>query len=156
MANIEPTRIFTAEPQVLAGLAKTYTFANMGEIPEQWAEFAPQIGSAVNAIEKFAFGVVSDMDSNGFRYMSAIKVVDPKSLPEGWSAIELPSLTFVEFLHTGHVSTLCETIDLIWKEWLPQSGKDLAEPSFMVEVYGDNFNPHTGDGDIGLWLAVKA
>ena len=103
-----------------------------------------------------AFGVVFKMDSAGFSYLSAVQVSRVESFKQGWDAMDLPSQTYAEFLHNGHVSMLSQTIDAIWKEWLPTCGKSLVDSPVMIEVYGEKFNPQTSSGEILLWIAIKS
>lgn len=156
MADVQPTRIFMSEPMLLVGLEKAYTYSNMEEIPRQWTEFVPGIATVTNMIGNTAFGVVSKMDSSGFSYLSAVQVSQVENLKPGWNEMDLPTQTYAEFLHNGHVSTLSHTIDSIWKEWLPTSGKSLVDSPVMLEVYGEKFNPQTSSGEILLWIAIKS
>lgn len=60
--------------------------------------------------------------------------------------------TYAVFLHQGHVSTMPHT----WQQaldWLAQSEYQSAyQPDF--ERYGAEYAPHTGSGEVELWLAV--
>jgi len=68
--------------------------------------------------------------------------------------------TCAVFSHPGHVSTIRHTARAIGEEWLPQSGREPAQPSRgepnLIERYGRQFDPNTGTGDIELWLPIKA
>jgi AraC family transcriptional regulator len=57
------------------------------------------------------------------------------------------------------VSKLHETCDAIEREWLPRSQYAFAHgtpgaPGFF-ERYGEDFDPHTGSGDVEVWVPIK-
>jgi GyrI-like small molecule binding domain len=53
------------------------------------------------------------------------------------------------FSHRDHISTIRRTINTIWSRWLPESAHEAADaPDF--ERYGEEFDPRTGTGGVGL------
>ena len=59
------------------------------------------------------------------------------------------------FTHGGHISGTRGTCNAIWNQWLPQSGLEETDaPDF--EPYDEGFDPHTGLGEVQVWIPVKA
>ena len=141
---------------VLAGLKQRYTFANMGEIPAQWGRFAPYIGQVPAKVGVPDYGVVvSTADREGFDYLTAFPVADTSGLPAGFTTREIPAQRYAVFPHGGHVSTLCETIEAAFRQWLPTSGYQLTGNVDFLERYGENFDPEAGAGDLEIWVPIK-
>jgi AraC family transcriptional regulator len=76
-------------------------------------------------------------------------------LPGDLSQISIPAHRFAVFTHSGDVSTLHDTIDQIWRRWLPESGHEAEPGAAFFERYGDDFDPRTGTGNVEIWVAVK-
>jgi uncharacterized protein YndB with AHSA1/START domain/predicted transcriptional regulator YdeE len=150
-----PARFEAGLPMLIAGLSERYGFDRRGEIPRQWARFAPYIGAVENQIAAAAFGAMS-LRANGFDYMSGVHVWDADDLPNGFSVLRVPARRYAVFPHKGHVSSLADTVRAIMHEWLPESGFALDGAPELVEVYGESFNLTAGAGDIEVWVAVRS
>lgn len=156
--GVEPPRFETKGPIVFAGLEQRYTFDTMGRIPELWGQFGPSIGKVPTQVGMEAYGLSdSSFDGgNSFRYIAAVEVTEVSGLPDNFAARRIPSQKYAIFPHRGHVSTICETIDAIWNQWLPGSG---CEPTYLptfIEYYDKDFDPHNPVGHVEIWFPIKS
>ena len=61
---------------------------------------------------------------------------------------------YAVFAHDANISRLNETFRAVLDDWLPASGRALADaPS--LETYNDAFDPRTGDGGVKLWMPLR-
>jgi len=160
--TLAPPRIVSGKPMLLAGLRQRYSSTTMNEIPQLWYRFAPHIGNVAAQVGWVAYGAVIPIENGaqGFDYICAVEVSQRSGLPAGFSTLDVPALRYAVFTHPGHVSRLRETIETIWRKWLPESGRQAAERSGdtpgMIERYGEGFDPQAGLGDIELWIPIEA
>jgi predicted transcriptional regulator YdeE len=153
--RLDQPRFEQGRELLIAGLNVSYTFETRVNIPAQWARFAPHLGKIVGQVDKMSYGVCWNYkQGSGFDYLSGVEVRDVSGLPTGFSHIRLPAQRYAVFTHTKHVSSIPDTIDDIWKKWLPHSGHEAAQaPCF--ERYTEKFNPQTGMGGIEVWVPLK-
>lgn len=154
--QLEPTRLENGRAMLIAGINETYTFESRVNIPNQWRRFVTHLGNIPGQVGTDSFGVCWNFKEGcGFDYLTGIEVSQTDQLPEGFSQVNLPAQRYAVFAHSGHVSTIDNTIEAIWSRWLPSSGYALAAaPSF--ERYTKDFNPQTGQGGIEIWLPLKS
>ena len=146
--TITPTRFVNGEAMQLAGTEKRYTFATMPDIPAQWQQFPVPEG-------KVAYGVITNAPGGeGFDYMVAVATSDLDAIPADFVRKEIPAQRYAVFAHDGHVSTMCETFDVIFRIWLPSSGLELTHRPDSLERYGERFDPESGTGDTEIWVPV--
>jgi AraC family transcriptional regulator len=118
-------------------------------------------GNIPGRVGRVNYGVVFNMANcrDGFDYLSGIEVSSLSGLPSDFNHETIPAQGYVVFSHREHVSKLKETVNAIWQEWLPASGSVVAhtipDAPDMIEYYGENFDPHTGTGDIEIWIPVR-
>lgn len=149
---LAPLRIVKGGPMVLAGLSERYCFERRSELPRQWNRFAPLIGSAVERIGEEAYGAVS-MCTDGFDYLTAVRVWDAERQPEGFTVLRAPARRYAVFGHEAHVSALPNTLDAIHRDW--ERGQKPDGPPELIEVYGPRFDPATGLGGVEIWMAFR-
>ncbi|MBC8136621.1 MAG: AraC family transcriptional regulator [Fibrella sp.] len=155
-ADFAPSRFENGAAMVLAGVTQHYTYDSMGAIPAQWQQFGPRIGTVPERTGTADYGVVvSTPGQPDFDYLTVFEVSDTTGLPADFTTMEIPAQRYAVFPHTGHVSTVCETIDAIFRKWLPKSGFEVTGKPDLLERYGENFNPATGAGDIEIWVPIK-
>jgi AraC family transcriptional regulator len=154
--QLDPLRFENGRELLITGLNASYTFETRSGIPAQWNRFAPHIGKVPGQVGKNSYGVCWNYKpGHGFDYLSGVEVSDTSGLPRDFCHVRLPAQRYVVFTHRQHVSSIPNTIDAIWKKWLPHSDHEAAEsPSF--ERYTEEFNPQTGMGGIEIWVAIKA
>lgn len=152
-----------AHPLLIAGLRQRYTAQTRVEIPALWKRFGASVEQVPGHVSDVAYGIclqVPDDDVKSFEYVAGIEVRDVSSLPGGWSSLKIPALCYAIFRHHEHVSRLPDTIDAIFRDWLPGSGfaadQDIADAPGLVERYGETFDPRSGTGDVQVWVPIKA
>jgi AraC family transcriptional regulator len=153
---LEPPRFENGRDMLIAGLNETYTFETRRNIPAQWQRFMRHLGKIPGQAGKTSYGVCWNYKpGRGFDYLSGVEVDDGAKLPEELSQIRIPGGRYAVFTHRKHVSTIADTLDAIWKKWLPNSGHEAADtPSF--ERYGESFDPQSGTGGFEIWLPLKS
>jgi AraC family transcriptional regulator len=152
-----PARFVNAEAMVLGGLREHFTFENRSSIPGLWARFAPHIDVISEQAIPVTYGVIiSTPGGDGFDYLAAVEVTDASRLPADSATLNLPAKRYAVFTHEGSISTLCETIDRVFHQWLPTVGQALTGNPDYFERYGEAFDPETGRGDVEIWVPIKA
>lgn len=153
---ISPERFENGREMLLAGLTQRYSMQTRGNIPAQWAKFAPSIGKVPGQVGQANYGVSwnSDADFN-FDYMAAVEVKDAAALPKEFSTLQVAPQLYAVFHHTAHVSSIADTLAAIWNEWVPNSGQKPAH-SPCLERYDERFDPLTGKGGFEIWIPIEA
>ncbi len=160
--RLEQPRIENAEPRLIAGLQERFTAqTRQHDIPLLWTRFIPHIGKVPGQVAQVAYGVCSHLVSQpfSFEYLAGVEVSTGSAWPQGFSQTTLPPSLYAIFRHREHVSQLPVTLDAIHQKWLPDS---LYKPAhgapaqpYLIERYGEGFNPATGMGDIEIWIPVE-
>jgi AraC family transcriptional regulator len=153
--NLTPPRFEDGKTLLIAGLGARYNHQTMAGIPAQWQRFAPHIGHIAGQTGNATYGVVCNNDGEGnIEYITGVEVTDFDDLPADFARIRIPAHRYAVFTHPGHVSTIRQTWNTIWGQWLPDSGLEAADaPDF--ERYGPSFDPQSGAGGFEIWLPVK-
>lgn len=139
----------------IAGFNETYNGETRVNIPRQWERFAPLIGSVPGQLAPAAYGVCWNCGEDGrFDYLTGVEVSGAAKLSGGFQTVQIPARRYAVFTHAGHVSKIPETLETIWKQWLPESGFNTSDaPSF--ERYTEEFDPATGQGGIEIWVPIS-
>ena len=151
-----PAPSFETVPQrVLAAEVRHYTMDTRHAIPAQWQDWFDAGYVVPNAVRGCMYGVSFEVDGTGsFRYGVGIELADPaKVLPEGLCNVTLvPGLYAVE-RRFAPISTLAQTFDSLFAEWLPNSGHVLREGS-VFERYPED--PRNGPDGMAweIWIPV--
>ena len=140
----------------IAGLRSHFTSASLGEIPALWRQLV-SVGKVPGRSSPVDYAVVLPRP-DGCEYLAGFEVSKSATLPKDFASAEIPANEYAVFSHHGHVSTLRNTFDSIFRHWLPASGFEMAataggEP-YLLERYGERFDPATGTGDIEIWIPV--
>ena len=158
---MEPIRFENGSPKLITGFSGQFTMDTIRGIGDMWQRFAPHIGKIPGQVGNVAYGVVTDRTAGQgeFAVLSGVEVTDASSIPGNFTNIAIPALRYAVFTHPGTVDTIGETITNIFRQWLPQSGQQLAQgdtgaPTF-IERYGEKFSPQTMSGDIEIWVPLK-
>jgi AraC family transcriptional regulator len=154
--NLPEPRFVDAPPMLLVGMLKRYNCEAVGEIPAQWARFAPHLGTIPGEVTGAAYGVCHNHDSDGnFDYLSGVEVRDFTLAPKEFARLRLEPKRYAVFSIDAHISTIRDAIHTIWSRWLPESGLQPAQaPDF--ERYTAKFNPANGFGGYEIWIPVQA
>ena len=140
----------------IAGLRQSFTSASLDEIPELWRRLM-SLGKVQGRTSRVDYGVVL-LHSDRCDYLAGFEVTESAALPADLDCIQIPANEYAVFSHDGHVSKLRDTFDAAVNRWLPASSLEIARPArgepYVLERYGEGFNPATGIGDIEVWIPV--
>jgi AraC family transcriptional regulator len=146
---------------LIAGLGGRYNNQTMHTIPQLWNRVGPHIGRVPNQSGKIAYGVSYNPqpDHSTFDYLAGVEVTKFAGLPADFVQLTIPALRYAIFLHNDHISKIGQTLEKMWKSWLPASGHVPAVtsgcPISFFERYDESFNPVTGLGTVELWLPIQ-
>lgn len=139
----------------LAGIVRHYTFAERGGIPAQWRDF----GKRLDALDASgpAYGVVLDAGSDdGFDYMTAVEVDEDADLPPGFTTRDLEAGRFAVFHHPDNVASLSKTLDAVHRDHAPSFASWQVKGVWLIERYGEAFDPASGEGGVDVLLPLKS
>lgn len=147
--NLPEPRLETIGKLRLVGRARRFTLDGRIGIPGFWTETAGAYGDVMDGGE--TFGVCHDFDGDeNFGYF--IGWPDDGAAHPDLDRLEVPAGTFAVFPHRGHISTIGETWDGIFANWMPKAGMQIADgPQF--ERYVPGFDPAKPDG-VAVWIPV--
>jgi len=158
---LEPPRMESGKPLLIAGLRRGYTGATMNDIPTQWQQFGAHIGKIQGQVGRAVYGLClrSPGGAAGIDYLTGVEVTSSADVPAGLVSVQVPAQRYAVFTHREHISRLRETLDAIWSKWAPESGLEVARaagdvPEFF-ERYTESFDPRTGMGGVELWIPLK-
>ncbi len=156
---MNPTPYFTELPPLLiAGMREPLSEQSAQTIPLLWQKFAPYIGNISFQRGAAAYGlcVHSSESSNGHHYyMAGCEVSEFGNLPADLSPLIVPAHKYAVFQHDAHVSSIRNTIDYIFDQWLPNAeAKHNSQSIHFFERYTETFNPVTGLGGLEIWLPL--
>jgi len=158
MTRFNP-RLVHARAMRFVGLRRHYTGQDMDQVPAQWQAFIAQRQNIAHAIGAVAYGLVFDRPQ-GIDYMPAWEVSQfGGNLPAGFATAEMPAGDYAVFAHDGHLSGIRDTVDGIWRHWMPTATRKPVEREgapYFFERYGEKFVPQTGTGDIEIWIPIEA
>src|ERR1700742_2442574 len=156
-SNLSP-RFEDGQAMTIAGLRGHFTFSDTQGIPSLGNKFMSG-GPLPPEPGEYHYGLCFRA-GGGFDYLCGVEISRPEGLPARLELCKIPAQRYAVFTHREHVSRLRITLDAVWRKWLPSSGYQVDSPANgapdFFERYGKNFNPHTGMGDIEIWLPVKS
>lgn len=159
--SYETPRFEDSNALTLAGYRGTFTPERMGEIAEMWMRFGDGVfGHVPGQVNMVGYGVsiMPENSTNGFDYLAAVEVSDPKLLTEDYSVLSIPAQRYAVFTHPHHVSELGKMINTIVQKYFPTSGygpRKLNGDSICIERYGEDFDPTIGAGNMELWFPIE-
>ncbi|PSJ61645.1 GyrI-like domain-containing protein [Pseudaminobacter soli (ex Li et al. 2025)] len=152
--RLEEPRFVDGKAMLIAGLGERYDYDNVAGIPALWQRFDDYQGSIPGAVPNAWYGLCFNFDETSFEYVAAVEVTDFSDMPKEFSCVRLAPQKYAVFTHSDHISTIRNTIDAIWRNWLPNSKFQAADaPNF--ERYGPEFNGRTGNGGLEIWIPLK-
>jgi AraC family transcriptional regulator len=156
LKDLAEPRFETRKAFLVAGLSVRYDYETCGAgIPAQWQRFAPHLGNVPGQVVSDAYGVRYNSDDSGLDYLCGVEVGEFSKLPPELSRVRVPANRYAVFTHRGHISAIRSTWATIWNKWLPKSGHQLADaPDF--ERYDSRFDPRSGNGEVEIWVPLKA
>lgn len=156
--TLAPPLIVDRPPLLLAGLAERHPCDKPEEVPAHWQRFGPFIEHIPHGVGMAAYGVLMDLFDGGdsFQYLAAVEVSSLSGLHAELTGWRLPAQRFAVFRHEGHASRMRPTIHTIFNRELDRYGVAAGDIPSFIEYYGPDFDPQAGEGDIEVWVPVKA
>jgi len=164
LARLESKMSALKEPEIrregkrlFVGVRSRMAYANiMSTASAQWRRFMAEAYSDI-ALKRPGppVGLDFPVDDEGCEYVCAAGVTGFGFVPPGCEKVTVEPAEYAVFAHDGNVSQINETYRPIFDEWLPASGRTLADTP-RLETYNDAFDPRTGDGGIKIWIPLKA
>lgn len=123
-------------------------------IPQHWQEFSSYLGNVPGQVGNDSYGICSAANADSFDYVTAVEIEGQPNLPNGFTTLEVAPHRYAVFIHSGHISTIAQTISAIWQKWLPASGLQPANAP-CYERYTKEYNPRTGMGGAEIWIPIQ-
>ena len=156
VTDIQTPRFVDAPALLIAGLTERHRCDSVQSIPAQWQRFAPYIGHVPGQTGSAAYGVRSNFDDDGnFVYTCGVEVTGFDDIPNDLTQERIPAQRYAVFTHRGHIAAIRATWQAVFSAWLPSAGLEVVDaPDF--ERYGDDFDAHSGMGNVELWVPVRS
>lgn len=162
MADLGKPRFENGARVTIAGLAYSYKPVALNKIPAQWDLFRTQSaeisGGATMKEYGLWYGVLSQQGI--IQFVTGVEIGQFANAPGNFSRVMLVPRPHAVFSVNGGVANVRPTVDLILKQWLPKSGKELAPsapgaPDFF-EFYPKGYlAAQAGTGPIEMWVPLK-
>ena len=157
-ASLEPPEIVPDGPLLLVGLTERTSFATAPKtIPGQWQRFMMQHYADVSdKTPAIPLGIYTSFDDDGnFDFATAAEVARFSDVTLPLLRITVPKQTYAVFQHRGHISTINQTYDAIWNDWLPFSSDWRSADGPSLERANPGFDTRTGNGGHTIWIPVE-
>ena len=118
-----------------------------------WGELGERFAEIPHANPDAGFGVHYWVDSKQ-RYLAGLTVSENGTIPAGMAEQRFEAHIYAVFVHMGQVSGLAQTVEWVFKEWLPESYYE-RDGEFYFEYYDDRFQPGSRDSVVFLWVPVR-
>lgn len=150
----EPPEMVLAGPSLFVGLSRRIAFGASQAIAAQWQRFMADYGAISDKAQPIPVGIAANLDDDGnFDYVCAAEVTRFSDVPREFVKLKVPRQIYAVFQHRGHISTLDQTFNAIWNDWIPADGKSVVDgPS--LERHNPVFDPQTGNGGVTIWIPV--
>jgi AraC family transcriptional regulator len=93
--------------------------------------------------------------SGAFDYLAAVEVPSDVGLPGELADLRIPPAHYAVFAHREHISAIGKTWMAIFKDWPPNSGREIAR-ALQFELYSETFNPQNALGGVDIWIPLKS
>jgi AraC family transcriptional regulator len=155
LAALQPPRLVDGKTLLIAGISQRYDNQSSANIPAQWQKFTPHIGHIPGQVARTTYGVLCNSDDTGnIDYICGVEVAEFSTLPPELAHIRIAPQRYAVFAHRDHIATIRSTWHTIWNDWLPSYGYRVVDaPDF--ERYGEEFDPHTGNGGLEIWIPIQ-
>jgi AraC family transcriptional regulator len=117
-----------------------------------WEKLADRYSEIPHADPDQGFGVHT-FNEQGHHYLAGLAVQKDGFLPEGMAELAIEPHAYAVFTHRGDLGSLPDTVSVIFDNWLPHSGYQMAD-EFYFEYYDDHFQPGSLDSVIFLFVPV--
>ncbi len=149
------------EPQIVekgafsvVGLKLRCGMEQPNDFPRLWGQIFERMGEVRGIVENgVSYGVMDNYNAatGSWDYVAGFSVEADGATPEGMVKTDIPAATYAVFACT--LPTIQATYDMIYQQWLPQSGYEHA-PVPELERYGTTFNPDDPDSTYDIYIPV--
>jgi AraC family transcriptional regulator len=152
---LKKPRFERAPARTFLGLSQRHLVGDAPGIAGQWPRFMERFHELEEALlDPIPWGLSGPIgDEGAFTYTAAALVRPGTRGPKGLERLEVAAQAYAVFTHSGHASLIGQTYAAIWNEWLPSSGRAVAQ-SYGLDRHLPSFDPRTGLGAVELWLPV--
>ncbi|MBI1313827.1 hypothetical protein GC176_21245 [bacterium] len=130
---------------------------NHDVIPKVWDRLMDRLPRLVHQSCEPMYGLIFQREQRSHEhelwYLAGCAVTADAEIPDGFTVQKIPAGTYAVFTHRGPISGIDETVRYACREWLPQSGYDLADGP-DVELYDERFHGDSEDSESEYWLPV--
>lgn len=129
------------------------------QIADMWGEFMSRYEEIENLTERCSYGVCFSTFEGAaegeFEYVACYAVEPGTKVPDGMVMRQVPEHKYAVFTHKGKLDNLGATYAYIYETWLPQSGVELHEDMFDMDLYDQRFIPDSDESEFDILVAVK-
>ncbi|QLI80406.1 MerR family transcriptional regulator [Chitinibacter fontanus] len=125
-------------------------------IPEMWQRFLLREHEIIRQNKSpDSYGVCQPLEDGNWRYIAGVSVDSQTAIPAGMVAVEIPARTYACVEHLGAVSTMQQTYQAAYQEWLPAAGMQI-DLAIDFEYYDERFlGPTHPDSITKIYIPLK-
>ncbi len=132
--------------------------ANNGEvIPQVWDRLMNHLQTFPHQSCEPMYGLIEQRQErphpHELWYVAGVPASPETPVPDGMVLKVVSAATYAVFTHRGPMSSIGETVGYAYREWLPQSGFELADGP-DVELYDGRFDCESDDSEMEYWIPV--
>ena len=142
------------------GLRRTFAKQDSAKVPALWKETHAIWPTLEPLMTDAVIGacIVDSPEAERFDYIAGVAAAPETEAPPGTDKVVIDAQNYAVFTHQSDGADqnlgLLETIQYIYKTWLPASGRQLAcSPEF--EFYDERFSPATMQGEIDYYVPIR-
>jgi AraC family transcriptional regulator len=145
----------------IAGLSRLYPRDKLAAIPEQWNKLVTQLQFVQGRVGGDTYGLWYDVLSGGDKpmlYVTGVRVGAFAPIHPGFTYYMIAPLSCAVFTHQGDVSTIRQTVEAIFSQWLPSSGYAHYRQNAEAPDFFERYIEAAGGGKVGaieIWAPVK-
>lgn len=129
------------------------------DISSLWCSYMSKAETIPNKTpSKNQFGICymegNEPSQEHFHYIACREVSSIETIPESLSSKTLPASKYAVYTHKGLLSTLADTYNKIYCEWLKEDG---LEPNydFNFELYDERFDDNSENSEMDIYVPIK-
>ena len=127
-----------------------------GGIPQMWEKFiVRECEVQHNSLQPdVSYGICNPSPNGDFTYIAGFRT-DGSFVPQGMVSFTVPEQQYAVFTHFGSLSRIGESMELIYRRWLPLQGLEPVQ-GIDFELYDERFlGPDNEKTQIDLYIPVK-
>ncbi len=126
-------------------------------IPQVWERLMHCLRSFPHQSCEPMYGLIEQREERSHEhelwYLAGAPVQPGTEVPDEMTLKTVPAGTYAVFTHRGPMSDIAKTVGYAYREWLPNSGYELANAP-DVELYDERFSCDRDDSELEYWLPV--